>query len=107
LGILCDHAQRFVRIVSQQRYPNPVPPSQAVQRLAEASNDEHHGYWPCSESLLDPSVIDHSMLLGSRKVADAYLLALATDRGGRLVTSDQTIGLRSVHGARPANLAII
>ena len=84
-----------------------MSPSQAVQRLAEASNDEHHEYWPCSVSLLDPSVIDHSRLLGSRQVTDAHLLALATDRGGRLVTFDRTIDLRSVHGARPANLAII
>lgn len=78
-----------------------------MQRLAEASNDDHHEYWPCSVSLLDPSVIDHSRLLGSRQVTDAHLLALATDRGGRLVTFDRAIALRSVHGARPANLAII
>lgn len=29
----------FVRIVNQPRYPSAVPPSQAVQRLVEASND--------------------------------------------------------------------
>jgi len=97
----------LVRIVGQPRYPNPVSPSQAVHRPAEASNDEHHEYWPCSVGLLDPSVIDRSRLLGSRQVTDAHLLALATARGGRLVTFDQTIDLRSAHGARPANLALI
>jgi uncharacterized protein len=74
----------FVRIISQPRYPSPVPPAQAIGRLARAAATEHHEYWPCSVSLLDDELIDYSRLHAHRQVTDAYLLAVATANGGRL-----------------------
>lgn len=97
----------FVRIISQPRYPSPVPPAQAISRLARAAATEHHEYWPCSVSLLDAELIDHSRLHGHRQVTDAYLLTLATANGGRFVTLDQSIPLDSVRHAHASNLAVI
>lgn len=32
----------FVRIISQPRYPSPVPPAQAIAKLAHAAATEYH-----------------------------------------------------------------
>jgi toxin-antitoxin system PIN domain toxin len=97
----------FVRIISQPRYPSPVSPELALDRLARASNTEYHEFWPCSVSLLDENLIDRSRLVGPRQVTDAYLLALATRHNGRFVTFDRSIPLSAVHGAQEANLIVL
>lgn len=97
----------LVRIISQPRYPSPVPPSQAIARLARASATKHHAYWSCSVSLLDDELIDHSRLHGHRQVTDAYLLALATAHHGRFVTLDQSISVEAVRHADERNLTVI
>ena len=97
----------FVRIISQPRYPSPVPPSQAIAKLARAAATDHHQFWPCSVSLLDDELIDHSRLHGHRQVTDAYLLALATANGGRFATLEQSISLDAVRHAGPHNLTLI
>lgn len=97
----------FVRIISQPRYPSPEPPAQAIDRLARAAATEHHEYWPCSVSLLDVELIDHSRLHGHRQVTDAYLLALATANEGRFVTLDQSIPIDAVRNASARNLTLI
>ncbi len=97
----------FVRIISQPRYPSPVSPGLALDRLARASNTEYHEFWPCSVSLLDEQVIERSRLVGPLQVTDAYLLALATRHDGRLVTFDRSIPLSAVHGAQETNLTVL
>ena len=97
----------FVRIMSQPRYPSPVSPAQAIERLARATRSEHHAYWPCSVSVLDDRIVARTRLHGSRQVTDAYLLALAVARGGRLVTFDTAVPLAAVHGAGGGHLTVI
>jgi toxin-antitoxin system PIN domain toxin len=97
----------FVRIISQPRYPSPVPPAQAIGRLARAAATEYHEYWLCSVSLLDDELIDYSRLHGHRQVTDAYLLALATANGGRFATLDQSIPINAVRHASVRNLTLI
>jgi hypothetical protein len=97
----------FVRIISQPRYPSPVPVAQAVERLGRATSTANHEFWPCSVSLLGEQVIRRDRLLGPRQVTDAYLLALAVAREGRFVTFDRSVPLNAVHGARPENLSIL
>jgi predicted nucleic acid-binding protein len=46
-------------------------------------------------------------VLGSRQVTDVYLLALAVQQGGRLVTLDRAAPLKAVRGARTTHLAVI
>jgi len=97
----------FVRIISQPRYPSPVSPALALERLARASSTEYHQFWPCSVSLTGEHVVDGSRLHGSRQVTDAYLLALAVTHGGRFVTFDRSIPLSAVPGATDANLTVL
>lgn len=97
----------FVRIVCQERYPSPVAPSEAISRLAQATRTAHHQFWPCTISLLDESVIDRTHVLGPRQVTDAYLLALATQNGGRFVTFDQAVPRSAVPMSTLDNLIIL
>jgi predicted nucleic acid-binding protein len=96
-----------VRIVSQPRYPSPVSPGQAIQRLARATRTRYHDYWPCSISLLDEKIIDRTRVHGPLQVTDAYLLALAVEHGGRFVTLDRSVPLTAVHGAKPAHVTVL
>jgi uncharacterized protein len=97
----------FVRVVAQPRYPSPIPVAGAIRRLEEATSTEHHTYWRCDVSLLDPQIVDRSRVHGPRQVTDAYLLALATAHAGRLVTLDRAIPLTAVPRARPENLLVL
>jgi len=51
--------------------------------------------------------VNWNSVLGSRQVTDIYLLALAVNRGGRLVTFDKAIPLQAVPGAKPKHLVAI
>lgn len=97
----------FVRVVSQPRYPSPVPVAEAVARLERATRTKHHAFWKCDLSLLDGERIDRRRLHGSRQVTDAYLLALAVAKDARFATFDRTVPLAAVVGARAEHLVVI
>jgi uncharacterized protein len=97
----------FVRIVSQPRYPSPVPPAEAIRRLEMATRGPHHEFWPCDLSLLDETLVDSTRLHGPRQVTDAYLLALAVAKGGRFVTFDRAVPLPAVVGASADQLIVL
>lgn len=97
----------FVRVISQPRYPSPIPPSAAIERLEAATSTEHHAFWDCSLSLLDEGLVERTHLHSPRQVTDAYLLALAAANGGRFVTFDRSIPLSLVRGAEPRHLVIL
>ena len=97
----------FVRVISQPRYPSPVPPSQAIRRLLGAASSQHHRFWACETSLLDGELIDPTRVHGARQVTDVYLLALATSRGGRFVTFDRHIPTSAVPSASEDNLVVL
>jgi len=97
----------FVRIISQPRYPSPIPPKEAIDRLGRATRSEHHDFWTCEVSLVDSKVINPSRVHGPRQLTDIYLLALAVARKGRLVTFDRSIPLTAVRGAGAAHLVVL
>lgn len=96
----------FVRIVSQPRYPHPVPPAQAVDVLTRATRMQH-AFWPCDLSITDDAVVDRTRLHGPQQVTDAYLLALAVKHDGRLVTLDRSVPLAAVPQAEPKHLVAL
>jgi hypothetical protein len=96
-----------VRILCHPGYLHPIPVSQVVQRLREATQQPGHEYWPGAVSLLDQQLIDVSRIHGPRQLTDTYLLALAVGHGGRLVTFDNAIDVKGVNGARTDHLVIL
>jgi toxin-antitoxin system PIN domain toxin len=97
----------FTRFISQPRYPSPIPVTQAIRRLAGATQSDRHEFWNCDLSLIDPRIIDSTRVHGPRQVTDVYLLALAIAHGGRFVTFDRAIPLEAVTGASSANLVVL
>jgi len=97
----------FVRIISQERYPSPISPGEAIKRLASATRTPHHEFWPSTVSLLDEEFINRSRIHGPRQVTDVYLLALAAQHEGRFVTFDQSVPLSAAINATKANLAVL
>jgi len=96
-----------IRVMSQPGYPNALPAAAVAERLTAATATRHHAFWPDAVSMLDAGRIAWNAVLGSRQVTDAYLLALATQQGGRLVTLDRSIPLKAVPGSKTRNLAVI
>jgi toxin-antitoxin system PIN domain toxin len=94
----------FLRVVSQPRYPGPVPVAEAASRLGRAAASQHHAYWHCRTSLLDTKRVTWSRIHGPRQVTDVYLLALAVANEGRFVTFDHGIPIQAVAGAEPRHL---
>lgn len=93
-----------IRVLSLTAYRNAQSPGKVAQRLGEAAARSSHEFWADSVSLLDAGRAQWDHVLTSRQVTDAYLLALAVSRGGRLVTLDRGIGLKSIAGAQAKHL---
>ncbi len=65
---------------------------QALRVLSSVSTNEAHEFWPDE---LGYGQVAMTGVIGHRQVTDAYLAALARDRGGHLATFDK--GLMALH----------
>ena len=93
-----------MRIMSHPSYPNAVPVSAIMDRLAEASADQSHEFWADDVSLLDPKISIPTRIHGPRQITDLYLLALAVRHGGTFATFDGSVALEAINGAEEKHL---
>ncbi len=98
-----------VRNLSNPNYSHKIKyhPSDLINRLAAFANNSNHEFWPDGISLRDKKQFAAERIHSSRQLADLYLLALAAENQGRLVTFDRGISLSSVCNAKAANLCAI
>lgn len=96
-----------VRVMSHPGYPNALPVRSIVERLADATTNAAHEFWPDGVSLLDRGVVDPGRIHGPRQLTDLYLLALAVANRGRLVTFDRTIALDAVRGVEKRHVLVL
>ena len=96
-----------IRVMSNHGYPNPLPVQAVIERLADACDEDIHEFWPDEVSLLDSDVVDSTRMHGPRQLTDIYLLALAVQHEGRLVTFDNGIPLAAVRKATARNMLIL
>ncbi len=96
-----------LRILSTDAYPARQPVAAVAARLLEATQTSFHEFWPDHISVLDTDRFDSNRWLTSRQITDAYLLALAVQRGGTLVTLDRNVDARIVRGAEARHLTVI
>jgi uncharacterized protein len=96
-----------IRIMSNPSYPNPLPVQAVIEHLTEACHEDIHEFWPDEVSLLDSDVVDSTRIHGPRQLTDIYLLALAVQHGGRLVTFDSGIPFAAVRNATTQKLLIL
>jgi uncharacterized protein len=104
----CPLTQNAVlRILGQPRYPNsPGPPALVAPLVESLIRHPTHQFWPDALSLLDGNGVDATRLLDAGQLTDTYLLALAVQRGGRLVTFDRRLCCDAVSGGRQALLLL-
>jgi toxin-antitoxin system PIN domain toxin len=96
-----------VRLMSQSKYPNPVPAGEVINRLRDAAATSYHEFSPDDLSILDRAVVDNARILGPKQVTDVYLLALAVQHAGRFVTFDDAVPLSAVLRAEKQHLVIV
>ncbi|MFZ1837685.1 MAG: PIN domain-containing protein [Dokdonella sp.] len=77
------------------------------RQLARSCLELDHEFWPDDISLRDDRVADFARVHGHNQITDLYLLALAVEHAGALVTFDQGISLDAVRGAKPKHLRIL
>lgn len=97
----------FVRILSQPRYPSPVPADEAMRRLRRATESEYHEFWNCDLNLLDSEAVDSTRIHSPRQVTDAYLLALASSHNGRFVTFERHLPTEAARNGTDQNLVVL
>lgn len=95
-----------IRIISSPAYSTEIrlSPGDVAAHLRRACAQLDHEFWPADLSLRDEKRFDFSRLHGHRQITDAYLLALAVRRNGRLVTLDSAVSLSAVRGAAKKHL---
>ncbi len=98
----------LLRVLSNPAYPGRrTTVADAAERLRSFQASGGHAFWPDDVSLLDPGRVEPAHLSGYRELTDAYLLALAVRRAGRLVTFDRGVRLAAVLGATPAHVCLV
>ena len=97
-----------VRILSNIAYTQGRHEStEAVRnRLDTFCASGNHSFWPEQVSIRDEQRFKLSGL-SHGKITDVYLLAIAVDQGGRLVTFDRRIPLTAAVGAASDQLEVI
>ena len=96
-----------IRIMSNPGYPNPLPVNAVIEHLAAACEQKIHEFWADEVSLLNSELVDSTRIHGPRQLTDIYLLALAVQRRGRLVTFDNAIPLSAVRNATTQNVLVL
>lgn len=82
----------FVRISSNPAIvAAAVSPREAVRLMADVTARPGHEFWPDTLELTGVTEFSSAALVGHRQVTDAYLVALARNRGGRLATFDRGV----------------
>ena len=93
--------------MAQPAYPNGAPPGVIAARLREAMQTAAHEFWPDDLDLISNPTVNWERLLSARHLTDAYLLALAVHRKGRLVTLDRGVPSAAVVGASAQALLVL
>jgi len=111
-GVLIHHAAGPVQdldIMASATYSKAArfTVSDIAARLCAFADNSDHAFWPDMLSIRDPHHFKHSSILSSKHLTDLYLLALAVENHGCLVTFDQHIPLNAVPTAGAAHLLVI
>lgn len=97
----------FARVVSKPAYERRIPLQTALAALSEQLARPDHEFWPDDISITDDRLFVRGHILGPNQITDVYLLGLAVKNGGRLVTFDRGLPIKSVRGAEARHLVVL
>jgi uncharacterized protein len=82
----------FVRILSNPAFsPNALTPVDAIALLQSNLGHSAHQFWHDDIGLVQAIALLQRKIVGHQQVTDAYLLALAIHKKGRLATLDRKL----------------
>jgi toxin-antitoxin system PIN domain toxin len=91
----------MVRVLSQPAYPSGQrTPAEVIQVLnaLKASFENTYRFWADDISIADNSLFKSDLIAGTRQVTDVYLLGLAAQQGGTLVSFDRSLAWQAIQG---------
>lgn len=97
----------YLRIVTQEKYPNTISIKEAIRTLSQAVAEPAHEFLPDDISLLDQQLIAHQHVQGPKQLNDIYLLALSVYHGAQFVTLDEGVSRVTVPQATNASVHVI
>ena len=97
----------YLRIVTQEKYPNAISMQAAIKTLSQAVTTPDHEFLSDDISLLNPQLVAHEHIRGPKQLTDIYLLALSVSRGARFVTFDDSVSRVTVPQATNGSLHVI
>ena len=97
----------YLRIVTQDSYPNTISIQEAIRILSRAVATPGHEFLSDNISLLDRQLISHQHIQGHRRLTDIYLFALSVSHGARFVTLDDGVLRATVPQATRGSLHVI
>jgi toxin-antitoxin system PIN domain toxin len=96
-----------IRIMSQPSYPGRLSVADIAGRMFRATQAADHYFWPDDIRLCDSTKFDHHQMPTSKHLTDLYLLALAVEHEGRLVTFDGGIKTQAIVTAAAQHLLVL
>ena len=97
----------YLRIVTQENYPNRIGIREALRTLTQAVSTPGHEFLSDDISLLDQHLVAHQHIQGPKQLTDIYLFALSVFHGARFVTFDTGVSHVVVPQATNASLHVI
>ena len=97
----------YLRIVTGEKYPNRISVKEAIKKLSRAVSTPGHKFLTDDISLLDPHLVAHARIQGSKQFTDIYLLALSVHHGAQFVTFDKRVSRVAVRRATDASVRIV
>ena len=95
----CCSPNGMIRVLSQAAYPSGQrTPAEGIQVLTalKAAFANSYQFWSDDVSIADDSLFDGTLIAGLRQVTDVYLLGLAAQRNGTLVSFDRSLAHQAV-----------
>ena len=97
----------YLRIVTQEKYPNTISIAEAIRTLSQAVSTPGHEFLPDDISLLNQQLVVHQHIQGHKQLTDIYLLALSVSHDARFVTLDTSASHVAVRRATKASVHVI
>ena len=97
----------YLRIVTQDKYPNAISIKEAIKTLSQAVSTPGHECLSDDISLLDQQLFAHEHIQGPKQLTDIYLLALSVFHGARFVTLDEGVPHVAVLQATNVSVQVI